>query len=92
MSEATGGCGNGDALEREGWRRRSVDTEPRLGELVALYRELGLEVRLEPLMKVCGSGIYPCTSCIEADADPERYKVIYTRRSEGEGSEEEELS
>jgi hypothetical protein len=36
-------------LEKEGWTRRFVACEPRLGEAVELYRESGFEVHLEPL-------------------------------------------
>lgn len=68
-------------LAAEGWVRKSVATEPRLGEIAALYRELGMEVLLVPLLELCGleddSG--GCATCIEGDADPGRYKVVFTR-------------
>ena len=38
----------GVELENDGWTRRFTALGPRLSEAVALYRELGLEVRLEP--------------------------------------------
>ncbi|MHC4135876.1 MAG: hypothetical protein ACYS0K_12920 [Planctomycetota bacterium] len=64
-----------------GWERRTVAQEPRLGELVKLYEELGFEVRLDPLDPndpACNDK--GCTLCFD---DPEvlaATKVIYTRR------------
>ncbi len=68
-------------LETQGWTRRNVACEPRLGESVNLYEELGLEVLLVPLLEDCAGseGESGCTSCIENDADPDKYKVIYTK-------------
>ena len=67
-------------LESEGWTRRTVADEPRLGEAAELYRSLGYEVLLEPLKSHMDEET--CTSCL--DADPERYRVIYTRPSEAD--------
>ncbi|PLX44992.1 MAG: hypothetical protein C0609_04320 [Deltaproteobacteria bacterium] len=74
------GCGKKRAPEREGWERRSVATEPRLTELAEAYREAGFDVRFEDFKKICADDIYPCTSCIDADEDPSRYKIIYTKK------------
>ncbi len=63
-------------LEAEGWTRRNVVSEPRLGEAVDLYRALGLEVLLVPVRE---GGDGSCTACFSADEDPDRYRVIYTR-------------
>lgn len=64
-------------LKAEGWERRSVADEPRLSEIVALYRELGLEVLLLPVLSAKdGEG---CVECFAADADPARFKIVYTR-------------
>ena len=65
----------------EGWKRRTVALEPRLSEIVELYRELGFEVRLEPLAPDDPS----CreTGCKVCFEDPEALaplKVVYTRR------------
>jgi hypothetical protein len=70
-----------EKLKEEGWTRRNVFSEPRLGELVAMYEELGLEVLLIPVISVCRSEGEEgtCTTCFEGDADPDRYKVIFTR-------------
>lgn len=58
----------------DGWTRRFVAAPPRLQEAVELYRELGLEVRLErpgpeDLAEVC-------EGCLAAAA---LFRVIYTR-------------
>ncbi len=66
-------------LEAQGWTRQSMMDEPRLTEVVEMYRELGFEVHLEPFKPDEEDG---CTTCM--DQEPERYKVIYTRP----GSEE----
>lgn len=70
-------------LEAQGWTRRNTATEPRLSETAGLYRELGMEVLLVPALELTNES--GCAECIEADADPSRYKVIFTR--EGAGSE-----
>lgn len=36
-------------LTSQGWEKRTTYDEPRLSEMVELYRELGFEVHLEPL-------------------------------------------
>lgn len=36
-------------LARDGWTRRFTAIGPRLAEAIAMYRELGFEVRLEPV-------------------------------------------
>jgi len=71
-------------LEEEGWTRQFVASEPRLSEAVDLYRELGYEVRLEPLSKEpeCEGcdGIEKeseCRVCFEGFED--RYRTIFTR-------------
>ena len=76
-----------------GWRRRSVASEPRLGEAVTMYRNLGYEVLLVPLLRECAAeGVgESCTACFEADASPERYQVIYTRPREGATDDTDDL-
>ncbi|MCX8111035.1 MAG: hypothetical protein N3D15_07280 [Syntrophorhabdaceae bacterium] len=71
-------------LIKEGWEKRFVTCEPRLSEMVELYREIGFEVRIEPLpsedeLKDEGCSEKGCTVCYQADR--ERYRVIYTRPS-----------
>ena len=71
-------------LIAEGWIRQSVASEPRLGEAVELYESLGFEVLLIPVLSECASegGAGTCTACFGADENPDRYKVIYTRRNQ----------
>ena len=64
-------------LEAQGWHRRSILNEPRLSEVVATYRELGLEVKLVDLDPAACDG---CTTCFEG-GEPGRFKVVYTRVS-----------
>ena len=89
-----------NALEQEGWLRRFTASEPRLGEAVQTYRELGLEVLLIPILelctpkdKTCGDELASCICCFEADDDPSRYKVIFTRPTtdSGGGDGDDEL-
>ena len=61
-------------LIKQGWTKRNIMDEPRLSELVKTYRELGMEVRLEPVDLESGD----CTECMRAE--PDRFKVIYTRK------------
>jgi hypothetical protein len=56
------------------WEKRFVAAPPRLQEAVALYKSLGLEVRLEPpgpddLEEVCET----CAAAVSL------FRVIYTR-------------
>ena len=76
-------------LADAGWERRFIASEPRLGEAVELYESIGFEVLLDPLpsedeMRGAGCEEKGCTACFELDR--ERYKIIYTRAREGQGS------
>lgn len=71
-------------LERQGWHRQFIAAEPRLGEAVAMYRELGFEVHLEPLPTQEKSSIGQvqeaetgCRACFE-DSEGQ-YSIIFTR-------------
>jgi hypothetical protein len=75
-----------EELEKQGWVKQFVASEPRLSEAVELYRELGFEVHLEPLPKgqeydTCAGLERPdqgaCRICF--DGFEERYKIIFTR-------------
>ena len=71
-----------EQLIAEGWERRFIATEPRLGEAVQLYKEIGFDVLLELLpteeeLKGAGCEESGCTACF--DVDRERYRIIYTR-------------
>jgi hypothetical protein len=80
-------------LLEEGWRRQSVDCDPRLSEAAALYEALGHEVLLVPVLQECASegGSGGCTACFGSDADPDRFKVIYTRPKSGAKREQDDL-
>jgi hypothetical protein len=62
-------------LLAQGWQRQASYDEPRLSELVELYREIGWEVHLEPFHPEDEQG---CVGCLEQF--PDRYKTIYTRK------------
>jgi len=71
-----------EKLENEGWKRQFVANEPRLSEAVALYKETGHEVHLEPIPKASNSSDLPmvgseCTTCFDGNED--QYKIIFTR-------------
>ena len=57
-----------------GWQRAFIADEPRLSEAVEASRELGFEVRLEPVPE----GDSECTECMTRD--PDRYKLILIRK------------
>jgi hypothetical protein len=61
-----------------GWEERSTAEEPRLSEMVELYKELGFEVCLEDYKpSECSSG--ECNTCMSDN--PDKYKIIYTRKN-----------
>lgn len=62
-------------LTRLGWKRQATYDEPRLSEMVDTYREIGLEVHLEPFHPDEEPG---CAECVAAT--PEKYNTIYTRQ------------
>jgi hypothetical protein len=72
-----------EELLQAGWERRFVACEPRLSEMVELYQSIGFEVLLEHLPgkeemeREGGCSGQGCTACL--DADPERYRIIFTR-------------
>jgi hypothetical protein len=66
-------------LLAQGWVRRFIYDEPRLSEAVEIYRELGLEVALLPVPP----DDLDCSECMKEE--PERYRVIYTRKREASG-------
>ena len=59
---------------RQAWVSKGTFEEPRLSELIALYKDIGLEVRLEPFDPATDPG---CAMCMRLH--PENYKTIYTR-------------
>ncbi len=64
-----------EQLTRQGWAKKATYDEPRLSEMVDMYKEIGLEVHLEPFHPDQEPG---CTGCMAIT--PEKYKTVYTRR------------
>ncbi|MCS7281560.1 MAG: hypothetical protein NZ583_08095 [Desulfobacterota bacterium] len=73
-------------LKEQGWEKRMIACEPKLSELVELYKEIGFEVHLEPLPdveKFDSSSLdsdEECLLCYEQNRD--KYRIIFTRRKE----------
>jgi len=67
-----------EELKKEGWEKRFTIDEPRLSEMVDQYRQLGFEVRLEPV----DVSSEECTGCLTDPAFSDRYKTIYTRKKQ----------
>jgi hypothetical protein len=65
-----------EKLTSEGWEKRTTYDEPRLSEMVELYKELGFETHLEPLNP---DEELECAECMKLA--PQNYKTIYTRIS-----------
>ena len=63
-------------LSKEGWTRQSTHDEPRLSDIVEMYKEIGLDVLLEPYNPDEEPG---CTECMRGAA--REYKTIYTREA-----------
>ena len=64
-----------DELTEQGWSKRTTYDEPRLSEMVAMYEELGFDVRLEPF---CPSSDQDCSECLLGQSG--RFKTIYVRK------------
>jgi len=62
-------------LAHAGWEKKTTSDEPRLSEIVEMYKEIGFEVHLESFNPEEEPG---CTDCMKES--PEKYKVIYTRK------------
>ncbi len=66
-----------DALPAvQGWQKKGTYDEPRLSEIIKMYKELGFEVRLEPFEP---NNQTECMECMRVSAD--RYKAVYTRKT-----------
>ncbi len=61
-------------LEADGWQRGCIADRDRIPDLIEMYQEIGHEVVLLPV-PLDDAG---CTQCIQAD--PERFRILYTRR------------
>ena len=73
-----------EELAAQGWQRRATYDEPRLSEMVAMYKDIGLEVHLEPIHPEEEEG---CTDCMQLM--PDMYKTVYTRGKPSSDSEED---
>jgi len=63
-------------LEKEGWVRQTTIGEPRLSEIVELYKSLGYEVHLEPV--TLDELDEECRKCYEGEID--KVKTVYIRK------------
>lgn len=66
-----------EKLIGEGWEQRATYDDPRLTEMVEMYKEIGLEVHLEPF---CAENERGCTGCMQLTSD--LFKTIYTRKKQ----------
>jgi hypothetical protein len=62
-------------LRQLGWKKQGIYDEPRLSEVVTMYKEIGFEVNVELTRLEEMSG---CTDCMKAN--PGKYKTVYTRK------------
>ena len=65
-------------LTGQGWKKQATYDEPRLSEMVVMYKEIGMEVHLEDFHP---DEAPACTECMAMM--PEQYKTIYTRKKPG---------
>lgn len=65
----------GEKLIREGWKKQATYDDPRLSEMVEMYREIDLDVHLEPFNSENETG---CNGCMQLT--PDLFKTIYTRK------------
>ena len=63
-------------LEKEGWVKQTTIGEPRLSEIVQLYRSLGYEVHLEPIK--LDELDEECRRCYESEIH--EVKTVYVRK------------
>ncbi len=62
-------------LYQNGWEKMGTYDEPRLSELVDLYKDLGFKICLLPFQPDLEEG---CKECMKAN--PENYKTIFIKR------------
>ena len=63
-------------MEKEGWNKQTTIREPRLSEIVELYKSLGYEVRVEPT--TLDDLNEECRRCYGNEID--ELKTVYTRK------------
>lgn len=64
-------------LVEQGWEQQGSFEEPRLSDIVEMYREIGCEVLLEPY-DPAGDGDGGCNACMVAAK--ERLRTVFTRK------------
>ena len=64
-----------EKLIQQGWEKQATYDDPRLSEMVDMYKEIDLEVHLEPFNAANEEG---CTGCMQLR--PDMFKTIYTRK------------
>ncbi len=69
------------AQKRE-WTRQGIFDEQRLTELISLYKELGFNVRIEPVDSVELENETGCVECFKENIS--KYKVLYTKKTNAE--------
>ena len=67
-------------LKKEGWLKRTTIGEPRLSEIVELYKSLGYEVRIEPVTLEDMDN--DCRRCYENNVD--KVGTVYVRKKKKE--------
>lgn len=68
-----------EELEKRGWIKRTTTGEPRLSEIVGLYKTLGFEVRVEPVRIDELDDV--CRKCFGDEADD--VKTVYVKKKVG---------
>ena len=63
------------AQQIEGWEARFIGQEPRLSEVIEMYREIGYEVRVQQFSSIGCDDC--CKSCFDESVVPQM--VVYTR-------------
>ena len=71
-------------LTAQGWQRRATYDEPRLSEMIAMYKDIGFEVHVEPIHPEEENG---CTGCMQLT--PDLYKTVYTRGKPSSNSDDD---
>jgi hypothetical protein len=74
-----------EKLIKEGWQKQATYDDPRLSEMVGMYKEIGLEVHLVPFNPENETG---CTGCMQLM--PDLFATIYTRGKAGKGMTSDE--
>jgi len=65
-----------EEMKEKGWIKQTTIGEPRLSEIVELYKSLGFEVRLKPV--ILEELDEECRRCYEDEID--KVKTVYVRK------------